>query len=145
MKKLFRKDKAEDRKNADLFNTIRSLGKAQLHKLANELSRRAQRLPQRQLTFLLVSAFFIVAFAIICKLWCVTRSKSQIKLYSIQAPAVRSPYLTPADDKVFRRIKKYHHYLDSMRANNRPFYDSVLMTRPHLMDSLVTIENITNP
>ena len=53
-------------------------------------------------------------------------------------------YEEPVTEKDIERINGFKKYLDSMRlsSNGKIWYDSILRTRPGLMDSIRTIEEI---
>lgn len=144
MSKLFRKQKAEKLNKRFLLQSVETHCNTQLQKFASYISDKAQRIPQQLLAWILISACLITAFALTCKLFYSFKHKGQIEIHSITAPAVKSFLFSPIDDDVFRRIKKFHHYLDSLKKNDLPVYDSIMTARPHMMDSLITIEEFTN-
>ena len=63
------------------------------------------------------------------------------KHYERIAPEV---YKQPVTEKDIERINGFKKYVDSMRlsSNGKIWYDSILRTRPGLMDSIRTIEEI---
>lgn len=45
------------------------------------------------------------------------------------------------DEYTYRQIQLFKTYMDSLRGANRRLYDSILVARPHLMDSVLALEN----
>ena len=144
MIKLFRKQKGEKFSKLFLLQGVGTHWNKQLQKIASYLSNKAQRIPEQQLAWILISACLITAFTLTCKLFYSFKHKSQIVVHYINAPVVKPSNFFPVDDVVFSRIKKFHHYLDSLKKDDLPVYDSIIMSRPHLMDSLITVEEFTN-
>ena len=144
MIRLFRKQKVDKQSKRYLLHSVKTYGNTQLRKITDYLSNKAQQIPEQRLAWTLISACLIIAFALSCKLYYSWKHKSEIEVHSISAPAIRSSYLSPVDDVVLRRIKNFHHYMDSVKSANRPLYDSIMKVRPRLMDSIITIEEFTN-
>ncbi len=41
----------------------------------------------------------------------------------------------------YAKLQKFRKYMDSLAENNKRSYDSILLTRPHLMDTVLALEN----
>ena len=61
-----------------------------------------------------------------------------------RAPLVRTYQGAPVDDVVSERIRYFHKYLDSLQQNDVLRYDSLMKSRPHLLDSILTVEQFLN-
>lgn len=48
------------------------------------------------------------------------------------------------DVQTFQNITAFKRYMDSLKTFRRGRYDSILVIRPHLMDSVATLEQIYN-
>lgn len=46
------------------------------------------------------------------------------------------------DDGLYGQIKAFRAYMDSLQMNNKVTYDSILLLRPGLLDSITVIEQI---
>ena len=136
--------KQNDQNQMGLFERVKKFSDIKLRKGAGYLSKKAQRIPERKLARTLISIFLIIILALTYKLFYLFKQRMQIEFPSVRAP-VSKPFDPPSVDAiVLRRIRNFHHYLDSVKRSNEPLYDSLMRKRPHLMDSLVTIEKLTN-
>ena len=144
MMKLFKKQKTDIQTRIYLFHGVKTFADAQLRKIANYLSSKAQRIPEQKLARILIGACLVVAFALGIRLFYSFNHRSGIKFQSIQIPLQKPLHLSSVDENVLWRIKKFHHYLDSLKKNDLSLYDSIMASRPHLMDSIITIEEFTN-
>lgn len=48
------------------------------------------------------------------------------------------------DEETARNIIAFRQYMDSLKKFKRPQYDSIITTRPHLMDSVAMLEQVYN-
>lgn len=48
------------------------------------------------------------------------------------------------DDETFHNIVAFKRYMDSLKTFNRQRYDSIVIARPHLMDSVTALEQLYN-
>lgn len=48
------------------------------------------------------------------------------------------------DEETFHNITAFRQYMDSLKTFKRPQYDSIIKARPHLMDSVVLLEQVYN-
>lgn len=48
------------------------------------------------------------------------------------------------DEETYRRIQGFKQYMDSLRINKSKLYDSIMIGRPGLMDSVLMLEEIYN-
>ncbi|MBB1285693.1 hypothetical protein HRH25_15015 [Flavisolibacter sp. BT320] len=48
------------------------------------------------------------------------------------------------DEETFQNITAFKRYMDSLKTSERPQYDSIIKTRPHLMDSVAILEQVYN-
>src|SRR5688500_1801354 len=48
------------------------------------------------------------------------------------------------DEETYRQIQRFKQYLDSLQINKSKLYDSIMIARPGLMDSVLMLEEIYN-
>lgn len=46
------------------------------------------------------------------------------------------------DEDLYQQVRMFRVYMDSLQKNNKPGYDSIILLRPGLIDSIQTIEEI---
>ncbi|RYE52966.1 MAG: hypothetical protein EOP48_15360 [Sphingobacteriales bacterium] len=46
------------------------------------------------------------------------------------------------DDELYGQVKAFRAYMDSLQINNKVTYDSILLLRPGLLDSITLVEQI---
>ncbi|WP_276502895.1 hypothetical protein [Terrimonas pollutisoli] len=48
------------------------------------------------------------------------------------------------DKETYRKIQRFKQYMDSLQINKSKLYDSIMIARPGLMDSILMLEEIYN-
>lgn len=48
------------------------------------------------------------------------------------------------DEETYRQLQGFKRYMDSLKTNKSKLYDSILIARPGLMDSVLVLEQIYN-
>ena len=71
---------------------------------------------------------------------------SRIKTRSLASEQNRGPLYTDLNitGKEYAALEIFRNYMDSLRRNLTPIYDSILSARPGLMDSVQLLEDIYN-
>jgi hypothetical protein len=49
---------------------------------------------------------------------------------------------TPVSDEVFQRIERFRKYLDTISRADKKAFDNMILTRPHLLDSITLFEKL---
>ncbi len=115
-----------------------------LHQLAGYLSGQAQRIPGQKLARTLIGLFLIITLALTGKLFYLFRQRMHMEFPSVRAPVPKPMNGPSVDAIVLRRIRRFHHYLDSIQKNNPRQYDRLMEKRPHLKDSITMVEQLTH-
>ncbi len=144
MIKSVKKQKTDIQTRIYLFHGVKTFADAQLRKIANYVSSKAQRIPEQKLARILIGACVVIAVALGIRLFYAFNHRSGMKFQSIHISLQKPSYSSSVDENVLWRIKKFHHYLDSLKKNDLSLYDSIMVSRPHLIDSIITIEEFTN-
>ena len=124
------------------FKSVKKAFDVGLQKWADYLSKKAKGIPEQKLARTLIAIFMTLALFLTCRLVNLYKHRSLLQFPAIRAPAPTHTYQPSADALVLKRIRHFHHYLDSIHLNNEPFYDSLIQQRPHLMDSIIIIERL---
>src|SRR5437764_12432034 len=99
--------------------------------------------------FLFCLLFGSISICVIIKSF--TNREYTLSIHAITFPAYIDksnddflPEQSIVSEKEFQRIEFFKHYMDSSRKSltGKLFYDSIMKARPHLMDSILLLENI---
>ncbi len=115
-----------------------------LQQFAKYLSKKTQSVQPRSVAAFLLTLCLIGALALCIQLFYAFRQGSAIKIQSIDSQAVKPSYSFSADTTILHRIKSFHRHLDSLKQHDFLHYDSIMKCRPHLLDSIITVEQLTN-
>ncbi len=144
MIRLFSKKKVqyESRKN---IHTVTTILDQKLKMFALYLAKKTETVaPAKQAACIIASCFFLslcIGFSVSKTFgYCLATSA---KSTTIRAPVSKPFYLPAHKDMAIGRIRKFHLYLDSVKKNDASLFDSIQRARPHLLDSLITAEQLT--
>lgn len=127
-----------------LFSSVRAACDGRLKKWADYLSKKAAWIPEQKLARILITLFLILEIVLVYRLVYLYKHRNKIEFPSVRAPVRLPSYQPSADQTALGRIKSFHHYLDSIKLHNEPLYDSLMKKRPHLIDSMIIIERLSN-
>ncbi len=140
---MLRLGKKRDGQNRTIpFESVKKACDVGLQKWADYLSKKAKKIPEQTLARTLIVIFMTIALALTCRLVYSYKHRSRLQFPAIRAPAPTHTYRPSADALVLKRIRHFHHYLDSIHLNDEPVYDSLTQQRPHLIDSIIIIERL---
>ena len=123
-----------------------------LHKCAEYLQKKTEHLStqaKKLCLFLFCLLFGSVSICLIIKSF--TDRENTLSIHAITVPAYvdkSNDYLLPEQtiisEKEFNRIEFFKHYMDSLQKSEtgKYLYDSIMKERPHLIDSILLLENM---
>ena len=139
---LFRKRKAGRQSKASqkivewLDNRLKSL--------AAYLSRKMAHVQPRIVAAIIMAACFSFSVCLSTAVFRTTRIRRDIQVHAIRAPFINPYRQRPTGDVLLQRIRHFHQQLDSLRQTDVLRYDSLMKSRPHLLDSMRTAEQLWN-
>jgi len=123
-----------------------------LHKCSDYLQGRSEHVSlqsKRLCLFVFCLLFGSISICIIIK--SIADRQSTISIHAITVPlnidksnnGLRQEQ-SIVSEKEFHRIESFKHYIDSLQGSitGKHLYDSILKTRPHLIDSILLLENM---
>ncbi len=123
-----------------------------MHKCADYLQQRTEHLSmhtKRLCLFVFCLLFGSISICVIIKSF--TDRTNTLSIHAITVPAYidkSNDYLlleqTIISEKEFNRIEFFKHYIDSLQKSEtgKYLYDSIMKARPHLLDSILLLENM---
>jgi hypothetical protein len=134
-----------------IWNAVNNLIARYLRRLADVLSRKSERLSRNHKWFLL--AIFIICFGTACIcIICIAMGKKSgplsvdrlaIPAYVVPRPSF--PAKGPSTDftvEELRHLQALARYVDSLRENNSPAYDSIIASNPGFGKNLAELKDI---
>src|SRR5438309_8936533 len=135
-----KKAKASEHNKAGILNSVGNAVDDRLRQFASYLSERTRHIQTRRLTALLFIVCIGCSLMLTLNIFYSFKHKNVVQFQPIRAPLIKQPYSSSIDNVVYLRIKSFHHYMDSLKNSDLPHYDSIMKSRPGLMDSLIKIE-----
>ena len=142
MSKLFRKQKSGNQSKA-LQKAAGWIDK-RLRGLAFYLSRKTAQVQPRKMAITIMAACFLFSVCLSIAVFRTTIVSRNMELPAIRAPLIKTYRQSRESDVVIQRIRHFHYGLDSLRQNDFFHYDSLMKSRPHLLDSILTVEQLSN-
>lgn len=115
-----------------------------LQQFAIYLAKKTNHIHPRRLALFILIFCGTTSLALSGKLFYSLKHKTEIHFQSISTPVLKPATTFSADATTLHRIKNFHHQLDSLKQNNFLRYDSIMKCRPHLLDSIITVERLGN-
>ena len=140
---LFKKQQTGDDKD-DTGRRMKMIFDDKLKKFANYLFIKTRHIEQRKLAFLLMLVCLSGSLCLWLQVYKSFNNNKGIQIQSIRFREIKPSHVDDVDDAVLKRIKGFHHYLDSLKKNDFLRYDSMMKSRPFLIDSIITIEQLRN-
>lgn len=137
---LFRKRKAGQQ--GDVSKKIVEWLDNRLRGFAAYLSRKTEGMSPKRMAVIIMAACFFFSVCLGITVVRTTRGSRDTFVPPIQAPLIKASRQRPAGDVVLQRIRHFHQQLDSLRQNDFICYDSLMKSRPHLLDSILTAEQL---
>ena len=139
-----RKTKTSEPNNAGVMNGVRKMVDDQLQQFAVYLSEKTRHIPPRRLAVLLFIMCIGCSLALTFNILYSFNNKNVVQLQPFNAPVIKQPPSPSMDDLLLLRIKSFHHYMDSLKKNDFLHFESIMKSRPGLMDSIIRIEQFTS-
>ncbi len=150
---LFKRRKnIEERITPAALKNIADAISNRMHKCSDYLQKRTERLSiqtKKSGLFIFCLLFGSISICVIIKSF--TDRKNTFSIHPITVPfnANKSNDDLPSEQiiiskKEFHRIELFKHYMDSLQKSltGKYLFDSIMNARPHLMDSILFLENI---
>ncbi|TKK66334.1 hypothetical protein FC093_17275 [Ilyomonas limi] len=115
-----------------------------LQQFAIYLTKKTNHIQPRRLAIFILTFCVIVSLALSIKLLYCFNHKPEIHFQYISTPVLKPATTYSGDATTLHRIKNFHRQLDSLKKNNFLRYDSIMRCRPHLLDSIIMVERLTN-
>ena len=115
-----------------------------LQSFAGYLSRKTEHLQPRRMAAIIMTSFFSFSVCLCFAVFRTTTDSSEMHVPAIQAPHIKTYKKGSVNEVLLQRIRHFHHQLDSLRQNDVLRYDSLMRNRPHLLDSILTVEQLSN-
>ena len=120
---------------------------------ASTMNKRFNHMSVKKLKTILV--LFCVAFGSLSIYFIVhamagpPEKKAMVKIDQVDVPGYFNkagdeeiPFESYVEDETFKKIAAFKTYMDSLKKNNQFQYNSILASRPQLMDSILMLERI---
>lgn len=141
---LFKKLKEAKKSSRSVLAMLTEYTNDKLQQFATYLTKKTNHLPPRRLALSILTFCVIVSLALSVKLVYSFKHKTEINLQSIHAPVIKPSTSFSGDAITLHRIKSFHRQLDSLKKNNILRYDSIMQSRPLLLDSIIMVERLGN-
>jgi len=141
MNNIFKSPQEVDEQRGTSVFTLFTKGvDGKLRLFATYLSKKTQNIQPRTLATFLLALCLIGALVLCISLFYSFRQGSTIQIQPISSTASKpSPSYSTS---TLHRIRNFHRQLDSLKKNNYLRYDSIMKSRPHLLDSIKTVEQL---
>jgi hypothetical protein len=123
-----------------------------LHKCSDYLQSKTERLSMhRKKVYLFIFCLLFGSISICVFIKAFTDKETLLTIHAITVPAYADklhkdlpPEQVIITQKEFLHIEVFRHYMDSLRISKtgKFLYDSIMQARPHLMDSILLLENM---
>jgi hypothetical protein len=139
-----KKLKASEPNKVSVLNEVRKAMDDKLQHFALYLSEKTRHIPPRKLAALLFMMCFGCSLTLTLNIFYSFKNKNAVQVQPFSTPVINQPPSHSMNEVVLLRIKSFHHYLDSLKKNDFLRYDSIMKSRPGLMDSIIAIEQFSN-
>lgn len=113
-------------------------------KFALYLSVKTENVQPKRMAIVIILSCVLLSVCLGLLIFKVTLHSTSIHVANIRAPAIRFNQQSPQINIVLNRIRSVHHSLDSLAINDSATYNSIMKSRPHLLDSIRMVERFSN-